>query len=131
MMRFRLSHTLPAVLLLALASLSAQASAQDIEAPTATEDQALAVDELEATNGMGVDIDAEVDNSINGSVVSTQELSATSTDNHIGGDLLSGDVNFSDHALQGFSGIGNFAINTGAQSNIQSSISISVMTVAP
>jgi hypothetical protein len=131
MMRFRLSHTLPAVLLLAFASLPAQASAQDIQAPVATEDQTLAADELEATNGMGVDIDAEVDNSINGSVVSTQELSATSTDNHIGGDLLSGDVNFSDHALQGFSGIGNFAINTGAQSNIQSSINITVSTAAP
>jgi hypothetical protein len=156
MMRSRLSHTLPAVLLLAFASLPAQASAEpatltleeldaergtgsdaaaeDIDSLLANESvepTALPAGELAATNGLGVDIDAEIDNSINGSVVSTQELTATTTDNDIGGDVLSGNVNFSDHALQGFSGIGNFAINTGAQSNIQSSISISVMTVAP
>lgn len=131
MIRFKLSHAFPA-LALALA-IPAQGLADDINTllaganDAAAQEQTLDTDELEALNGTGTD----VDNSINNSVVSSQELNATSTDNHIGGDLLSGDVNFTDHALQGFSGIGNFAINTGAQSNIQSSISISVSTVAP
>jgi hypothetical protein len=131
MIRFKLSHTLPAVLLLAIASLPAQASADDLQTAPAGEEQALGSGELEATNGLGVDLDAVTDNSINGSLVSSQELSATNTDNNIGGDVLSGNVSFADQALQGFSGIGNFAINTGAQSNIQSSISINIMTVAP
>ena len=131
MIRFKLSHTLPALALaLAIGAPAMADEAQPTGAEqTAAEAQANTLDltELNATNGTG----AEIDNSINDSVVSSQELSATNTDNHIGGDVLSGAVSFSDAALQGFSGIGNFAINTGAQSNIQSSINITVSTVAP
>ncbi len=42
--------------------------------------------------------------------------------------VTSGAVNFSDNALSGFRGIGNFVVNTGANNTLQGAINISVVT---
>ncbi|HEX2561655.1 hypothetical protein [Phenylobacterium sp.] len=74
--------------------------------------------ELSAYNG-GQDAGVQVQ--------ATQTLTATANGNSIGGDLLSGDVTFSDNALDNFSGVGNVVINTGANSNLQGSILVTVV----
>ncbi|MFC3076722.1 hypothetical protein ACFODL_01335 [Phenylobacterium terrae] len=74
--------------------------------------------ELSAYNG-GQDAGVQVQ--------ATQTLTATASGNSIGGDLLSGDVNFSDGALDNFSGVGNVVINTGANSNLQGSVLVTVV----
>ena len=45
--------------------------------------------------------------------------------------VAAGDVHFDDNALQGFNGVGNFVVNTGAQNTLQGAITINIMTVAP
>lgn len=74
--------------------------------------------ELSAFNG-GQDAGVQVQ--------ATQTLTATASGNSIAGDLLSGDVTFSDNALDNFSGVGNVVINTGANSNLQGSILVTVV----
>lgn len=74
--------------------------------------------ELSAYNG-GQDAGVQVQ--------ATQALSATNSGNSIGGDLVSGDVSLSDNALDGFSGVGNVVINTGANSNLQGSILVTIV----
>lgn len=74
--------------------------------------------ELSAYNG-GQDAGVQVQ--------ATQTLTATASGNSIGGDLLSGDVSFSDGALDNFSGVGNVVINTGANSNLQGSVLVTVV----
>lgn len=82
----------------------------------------LATEDLKAISG-GADIHA--------GILSNQELTATNSDNVIGGSVQSGDIQFSGQSLGGFSGIGNFVLNTGAQNNLQGSITINVLTAAP
>lgn len=60
-------------------------------------------------------------------VQATQALSATNSGNSIGGDLVSGDVSLSDNALDSFNGVGNVVINTGANSNLQGSILVTIV----
>jgi hypothetical protein len=65
------------------------------------------------------------------SIMSTQELTAVNSGNEIIGNVHAGDVNLSNDALRGFTGVGNFVVNTGAQSNLQGSITINILSVAP
>lgn len=60
-------------------------------------------------------------------VQAAQTLSASNSGNSIGGDLLTGDVTFSDGALDNFNGVGNVVINTGANSNLQGSILVTIV----
>jgi hypothetical protein len=60
-------------------------------------------------------------------VQATQTLTATNSGNTIGGDLISGDVSFSEAAMDGFNGVGNVVINTGANSNLQGNILVTVI----
>lgn len=83
--------------------------------------EVLNLGELEAVTGG--DVKAEG--------LSHQELSATNTGNTIGGSVQSGDVTFSQDALSGFTGVGNFVINTGANNNLQGAISINIVTAGP
>ena len=80
----------------------------------------LGLDELSAiSGGAAVTVD----------VLSSQSLSATNSGNSIvAGSVRSGDVSFSENALSGFSGVGNFVINTGANNNLQGSISVNVVS---
>ena len=59
-------------------------------------------------------------------VAGNQSLSAVTTGNTLNGNYTSGAVTLSDNALANFSGIGNFAINTGAQVSLQSGMNLTI-----
>lgn len=134
MIRFKLSHTLPAVALLAFASAPASAFADDpISALLSGLDGSAAETpaELEAVEAGDLAEISGGDVHVEDSIMSTQELTAINSDNEIVGNVHAGDVNLSGDALRGFNGVGNFVVNTGAQSNLQGSITINILTVAP
>jgi hypothetical protein len=62
-------------------------------------------------------------------VVGNQTLKAITANNAFTGDYVAGAVTFSDGAFSNFNGVGNFAINTGAQVSLQSGMSL-VINVA-
>jgi hypothetical protein len=65
-------------------------------------------------------------------VTSLQTLTATSANNSINADNVdTGDVTFDAGALNGFSGVGNFTVNTGANSNVLGSLNVTIVTAAP
>ncbi|WP_174279000.1 hypothetical protein [Sphingomonas bacterium] len=55
-----------------------------------------------------------------------QTLTAITTGNVINGNYSSGSITLSDQALSGFNGVGNFAVNTGAQVSLQSALNLTV-----
>jgi hypothetical protein len=68
----------------------------------------------------------------NSTVLTQQQLSATVSNNTITvGTLSSGAVNFDANALAGFSGVGNFVINTGSNNALQGGVNISIVTTPP
>jgi hypothetical protein len=111
-------------LILTLAAIvvtSAPALAQEVvelpplEIPLASED-------LGEIRGQGLAVE----------VLSDQQLSATSSGNSvIANTVRSGDITFSGSALSGFSGVGNFVVNTGNNNNLQGAISVNIVTAAP
>lgn len=63
------------------------------------------------------------------SVLTNQQVSGVTSGNSItAGTLTSGMISFSPDALNGYSGVGNFVINTGANNTLQGSINISIVT---
>ena len=61
-------------------------------------------------------------------VLTTQQLTGTTSGNSItAGTVTSGAIGFSPDALSGFSGVGNFVVNTGANNTLQGSINISIV----
>lgn len=73
----------------------------------------------EASGGQGVNVE----------VLTRQQLSGTTSGNTVNaGTLNSGDVTFAADALDGFNGVGNFVINTGANNTLQGAINISIVT---
>jgi hypothetical protein len=80
----------------------------------------LSAEEMEtASGGQGVSVE----------VLTRQQLSGTTSGNTVNaGTLNSGNVSFGADALDGFSGVGNFVINTGANNTLQGAINISVVT---
>jgi hypothetical protein len=66
---------------------------------------------------------------VNVAVLTQQQLTGATTGNTVNaGSMTSGTVTFSDNALSGFRGIGNFVVNTGANNTLQGAINISVVT---
>jgi hypothetical protein len=66
--------------------------------------------------------------------VNEQQLKAMSTDNSVNalGNVTNGPVNLSAGAFSGFSGLGNFVINTGNNNILQGSMSVNItMTPSP
>jgi len=57
-------------------------------------------------------------------VLGNQTLNAITSGNSLRGDYTAGDVTLSDNALSAFTGMGNFAINTGAQVSLQSGMNV-------
>jgi hypothetical protein len=96
---------------------SAASQASGLDASAAP----LALDELaDASGGEGIAVD----------VLTRQQLTATTSGNTVtAGVVNSGDVNLGAGALNGFNGIGNFVINTGANNTLQGAINISIVTV--
>jgi hypothetical protein len=101
---------------LAYASL---ASAQ--EAPTAFADEAevLSIEDMGAlAGGDGVDV----------AVITEQTLNAVNTGNTVVGETVgSGQVTLGSGAFSGYSGLGNFVINTGHNNNLQASMNVSIV----
>jgi hypothetical protein len=66
--------------------------------------------------------------------VNEQQLKAVSSDNSVNayGNVTNGPVNLSANAFSGFSGLGNFVINTGNNNTLQGSMSVNItMTPSP
>ena len=60
--------------------------------------------------------------------VTNQNLSAVNSGNTVSANTLTtGDVTLQSNAFSGFSGIGNFVVNTGNNNNIQGSLSVTVI----
>jgi hypothetical protein len=71
------------------------------------------------SGGQGADVE----------VLTTQQLTGATSNNTVNaGTVISGPVTFSENALSGFSGVGNFVINTGANNTLQGAINISVVS---
>jgi|KBSSwiStaDraftv2_1062776.scaffolds.fasta_scaffold54200_5 hypothetical protein len=84
------------------------------------QDSELASDDL-------TDISAGAD-TVN-AAVTNQQLAATNENNKVitGGDFNTGDVSLGANAFTGFAGVGVFVVNTGANSNLQGSIGVSIV----
>lgn len=111
-----------------LASIALNAHAEPKEVPEAGPPAsepsaaagAMSIEEMEAASGgQGVSLN----------VLTQQQLTGTTSGNTVtAGTLTSGEVSFGPGALDGFSGVGNFVINTGANNTLQGAINISVAT---
>lgn len=121
MSRLVLSTVVLGALLCSGPVLAETVSAPPAKAPAAaTTHRALTADEMASISG-GAEVSVEV--------LNRQQLTGTTTGNSItAGSLVSGQVTFGPDALSGFSGIGNFVINTGANNTLQGAISVSVVT---
>jgi len=95
------------------------ASAQ--QAAFSTEIEVLSLDdmqELSGGDGGGVSV----------AVITEQTLNATNSGNSVIGDTVgSGQVTIGSGAFSGYSGLGNFVINTGHNNNLQSTMNVSVV----
>jgi len=101
------------------------ASAQESPSPASTsqaaagEPELLSMEDMDAlAGGTGVDVD----------VITEGTLSAVNSGNTVSGDVVgSGQVDIGSSAFSGYSGLGNFVINTGHNNNLQSSMNVSVV----
>jgi hypothetical protein len=60
--------------------------------------------------------------------LTNQALTAVNSGNSItAASVRSGDISFNAQALSNFTGIGNFVVNTGANNNLQGSLSVTVV----
>jgi hypothetical protein len=85
--------------------------------------EVLSTEDMDAlAGGTGVDI----------VMITDQTLTAVNTGNTVFGETVtSGEVNLGSGAFSGYSGLGNFVINTGHNNNLQSSMSVSVVLAPP
>lgn len=76
---------------------------------------------------------AESAQGVSNTVLTEQQLTATNSGNAVvaTGNIVTGDIAFSSTALSGFSGVGNFVVNTGNNSNLQGSINVTIVTNGP
>lgn len=100
------------------------ASAEDLPVSLpADAAEVLSLEDMDAlAGGTGVDI----------VMITDQTLTALNTGNTVIGETVgSGQVNLGARAFSGYSGLGNFVINTGHNNNLQSSMSVSVVLAPP
>jgi hypothetical protein len=119
------------ILALAIASLTGAAAAETSQGRTPSADTLLA--EARSAAPVGDGALAAMTGGAGPLVMSEQTLSAVVTGNTVNADTVNtGAVTLSSNAFSGFSGIGNFVINTGNNNNLQGSLSVNiVMTPAP
>ncbi len=89
-------------------------------APAPAQDQVIDAAELaDLSGGDGVTVN----------MFTAQTLSAVNSGNTVqaGGDINSGQINLNAAAFDGFSGIGNFVMNTGANNNLQSTLAVNIV----
>jgi hypothetical protein len=100
------------------------ASAEELPASNPADmTEVLSTEDMDAlAGGTGVDI----------VMITDQTLTAVNTGNTVIGETIgSGQVNLGSGAFSGYSGLGNFVINTGHNNNLQSSMSVSVVLAPP
>lgn len=56
----------------------------------------------------------------------SQSFNAVTSGNVLNGNVVGGSITLSENALSSFSGIGNFAMNTGAQVTLQSGMNVTI-----
>jgi hypothetical protein len=117
-------NSLFACLVLAGSIWAGDVEAQQAKAtPPAEAARPLPAEDLDAISG-GQEIVA--------GVLSNQQLTAANSGNSVNANSVrSGDVNFSGSALNGFSGVGNFVVNTGNNNNLQGAISLNIISTLP
>lgn len=65
-------------------------------------------------------------------VLTEQTLNAVNLGNAVVGDVVgSGQISIGANAFSGYSGIGNFVMNTGHNNNLQSSMNVSIVLAPP
>jgi hypothetical protein len=98
-------------------------SAQDETAQTSGTTQEGQLNAQELT-----DISAREDTTVN-AAITNQQLAATNENNTVAanGDINTGAVSLGPNAFTGFAGVGVFVVNTGANSNLQGSIGVSIV----
>jgi hypothetical protein len=65
-------------------------------------------------------------------MITDQTLGAINSGNTVSGDVVgSGEVSLGSGAFSGYSGLGNFVINTGHNNNLQSSMNVSIVLAPP
>lgn len=107
---------------------SGQASSAAVaEPPVATAPalgiQPLGLDELHDLNGR---------QGVNVIVASDQLLKATNSGNSVTANTVgSGTITVGANAFAGYSGVGNFVMNTGHNNNLQGAITINIVTTSP
>ena len=101
---------------------------QAVAAPDTAAPAPMASDDLASVSaGTGVDV-----NIVTSQTFSNQQLSATNTGNTVIADkVTNGDISFSGDALTGYSGVGNFVMNTGNNNNLQGSVSVTIGGLPP
>jgi len=114
-----------AVLPLSVLSARAEPQLPAVEAPVdqPTPDASAAVaampsDDLESVSaGESVEVN----------VLTNQQLTANNTGNSVNAQsVVNGDISLSGSALNGYSGVGNFVMNTGNNNNVQGSVSVTI-----
>lgn len=96
------------------------ASAQEAPMPVSADDaEMLSLEDMAAlSGGDGVEV----------AVITDQTLNAVNAGNQVIGDVVgSGQVTLGSGAFSGYSGLGNFVINTGHNNNLQSSMNVSIV----
>ena len=128
----KIRYILPVICLLGL---SAPVMAEDLTTtppqtpqPSIEAPAPMATDDLASVSaGTGVDV-----NIVTSQTFSNQQLSATNTGNTVIADkVTNGDISFSGDALNGYSGVGNFVMNTGNNNNLQGSVSVTIGGLPP
>ncbi|HEX5380489.1 MAG TPA: hypothetical protein VFW47_18055 [Phenylobacterium sp.] len=112
------------------------AFAQSAPADAAAADTAAVAAVLSSPSGPSLlsdqSMEAESAQGVVASALSDQQLSAANSGNSVtAATMRTGDVAFSTSALTGFTGVGNFVINTGNNSNLQGTISVNIVTSGP
>ncbi len=114
------------ILAAALASAGAAFAEEIPQASIAAEGgdtELLSLEDMDAlAGGTGVDV----------VTITEQTLTAVNGGNSVTGDTVgSGQVNIGADAFSGYSGLGNFVINTGHNNNLQASMSVSIVLTPP
>jgi hypothetical protein len=88
-------------------------------------------DEVESLSGAILDAQVVAPGSLTVGL-SSQTMTATNSGNSVTAETIeNGDIVLSSGAFSGFSGIGNFVMNTGNNNNLQGSIGVVVIVTPP
>ena len=120
MLRAAILKTAAVLLFAAAGAEASEVPAAPPQRPAPLQVEVLSVEEMDAlSGGFGVNVD----------VMTAQQLTGSTSGNTIIAETVtSGSVNFSQDALNGFNGVGNFVINTGANNTLQGAINLTIVT---